>query len=59
VAQARKSTVPTSVNAEGVGRYSQDVEATVYFTVLESLQNVAKYAEASEARSTWRHETAT
>ncbi len=50
VAQARKTTVPTTVRAEGVGRYPQDVEATVYFTVLESLQNVAKYAGASQAQ---------
>jgi signal transduction histidine kinase len=31
-----------------VGRYAQDVEATVYFCVLEALQNVQKYANASE-----------
>ena len=35
------------VEAEGVERYSQDVEATVYFCVLEALQNVQKYAQAS------------
>jgi signal transduction histidine kinase len=35
--------------AEGVGRYSQEVEAAVYFCVLEALQNVQKYAEASRA----------
>jgi signal transduction histidine kinase len=48
-AQARKAPVPTSVAADGVGRYSQDVEAAVYFCVLEALQNVAKYAGASRA----------
>jgi signal transduction histidine kinase len=47
--QARKATVPVSVDAEGVSRYSQDVEATVYFCVLEALQNVQKYAAASHA----------
>ncbi|MGH2590897.1 MAG: sensor histidine kinase, partial [Actinomycetota bacterium] len=46
-AQVRKSPVPASVEADGVGRYVQDVEAAVYFCVLEALQNVAKYAEAS------------
>ena len=45
--QARKSTVPVSVIAAGVGRYAQDVEATAYFCVLEALQNVQKYAGAS------------
>jgi signal transduction histidine kinase len=48
-AQARKSPVPTRVDANGVGRYPQDVETAVYFCVLEALQNVAKYAEASSA----------
>ena len=47
--QARKATVHVRVEAIGVGRYAQDVEATVYFCVLEALQNVQKYAEASEA----------
>jgi signal transduction histidine kinase len=45
--QARKAIVPVSVRADGVRRYSQDVEATVYFCVLEALQNVQKYARAS------------
>ena len=47
--QARKATVPVTVDADGVGRYPQDVEATVYFCVLEALQNVQKYARASAA----------
>jgi len=48
-AQARKAPVPTSVTADGVERYPQDMEAAVYFCVLEALQNVAKYACASSA----------
>ncbi len=48
-AQARKAAVPTSVTADGVGRYRQEVEAAVYFSVLEALQNVAKYAGATRA----------
>jgi len=48
-AQARKAAVPTTVVADGVGRFSQDVEATVYFSCLEALQNVYKYAEATAA----------
>jgi signal transduction histidine kinase len=46
-AQARKSPVSISVDSNGTGRYTQDVEAAVYFCVLEALNNVAKYAEAS------------
>jgi signal transduction histidine kinase len=41
--------VPTSVTAGGVGRYPQEMEAAVYFCVLEALQNVAKYAGATRA----------
>ena len=48
--QARKATLPVEVDAEGIGRYPQEVEATVYFCVLEALQNVQKYACASHAR---------
>ena len=46
-AQARKATLPVTVNANGLGRYSQEVEAAVYFCVLEALQNVQKYAGAN------------
>ena len=45
--QARKATLPVTVDADGIGRYPQEVEATVYFCVLEALQNVQKYANAS------------
>ena len=45
--QARKATVPVSIEAEGIGRYPQDIEAAVYFCVLEALQNVQKYAHAT------------
>ena len=47
--QARKSPVPVSVEAAGVPRYPQDVEAAVYFCALEALNNLAKYADASRA----------
>lgn len=46
-AQARKVEIPVTVQADGVGRFRQDVEAAVYFSCLEALQNVAKYANAS------------
>jgi len=45
--QARKATVPVTVEADGVERYSQEMESTVYFCVLEALQNVQKYAHAT------------
>ena len=48
-AQARKSPVPTEVHAERLVRSSRDVEAAIYFCVLEALQNVAKYARANRA----------
>jgi signal transduction histidine kinase len=44
--QARKVPFPVEVQAAGLGRYSADVEAAVYFSVLEALQNAAKYAHA-------------
>jgi signal transduction histidine kinase len=47
--QAAKVCLPVDVVAEQVGRYSEDVEATVYFCCLEALQNVVKYAQASKA----------
>jgi signal transduction histidine kinase len=46
-AQARKVPIPVTIDHDGVGRYPRDVEAAVYFSVLEALQNVAKYADAS------------
>jgi signal transduction histidine kinase len=46
-AQARKVPIPVTLDADGMGRYPQDVEAAVYFSCLEALQNVAKYAHAS------------
>jgi signal transduction histidine kinase len=47
--QARKAPIPVEVDAEGLGRYEQDVEAAVYFCCLEAFQNIAKYAQASRA----------
>ena len=47
--QARKATLPVTVDADGIRRYPQDIEAAVYFCCLEALQNVQKYAEANRA----------
>jgi signal transduction histidine kinase len=49
-AQASKSPLPVTVDADGIGRYPQDTEAAVYFCCLEALQNTAKYAHATQAR---------
>jgi len=47
--QVRKAPLPVCVEADGIGRYPQDTESTVYFCTLEALQNVAKYAGAAQA----------
>ena len=47
-AQSRKASMPVRVETDGIGRYSQEFEAAVYFCVLEALQNASKYAEASD-----------
>ncbi len=47
--QAAKAAVQVSVHADDLPRYDREVEAAVYFSVLESLQNCAKYSGASEA----------
>lgn len=36
--------VPTTVTTERLGRYSRDVETTIYFSCSEALQNAAKHA---------------
>jgi signal transduction histidine kinase len=41
---ARRAVVPVTLRAEDLGRYAPEVEATVYFCVLEALQNAGKYA---------------
>jgi signal transduction histidine kinase len=41
---ARRSILPVEVRAEGVDRYSQELEAAIYFCCLEAMQNAGKYA---------------
>jgi signal transduction histidine kinase len=48
-AHADRVPVPVLLEADGIGRYRRDTEATAYFCILEALQNVAKYARASRA----------
>jgi len=50
--QARKSAVPVTIEGNGIGRYPREAEAAVYFSCLEALQNIAKYAEATRATVT-------
>jgi signal transduction histidine kinase len=47
--QARRAPLPVVIRADGIGRYPQEAEAATYFSCLEALQNVAKYADASRA----------
>ena len=44
---ARRAVLPVTVRAEDLGRYPAEAEATVYFCVLEALQNAGKYAGES------------
>jgi signal transduction histidine kinase len=55
-AQARRSAIEVTVNTNDVGRLPQDVEAAVYFCVLEALQNIGKYAQASHVEVRLRAE---
>ncbi|HSL10747.1 MAG TPA: histidine kinase [Actinomycetota bacterium] len=48
-AQARRAAIPVGVDVALDRRYPPEVEAAVYFSCLEALQNVAKYADASMA----------
>jgi PAS domain S-box-containing protein len=47
--------LPTSLTAEGLGRYAPEIEGAVYFCCREALQNAAKHAEGarSVAISLW------
>ncbi len=47
--QARKVPIPVEIEPDGIGRYPKETEAAVYFSCLEALQNVTKYAGASKA----------
>ena len=55
---ARAAPLPTRVLAQGLGRYTAGVEAAVYFTCAEALQNAAKHGgHGTAARIVLRHET--
>ena len=47
-AAARRSPLPCTVNADPVPRQAEEVEAAVYFCILEALQNAVKHSGADE-----------
>jgi signal transduction histidine kinase len=47
-AAANRSPLAAGVVSEGIGRYSPDIEAAVYFCCLEALQNAAKHAPGAQ-----------
>ncbi|MDP8931339.1 MAG: histidine kinase [Actinomycetota bacterium] len=56
-AHARKAPLPVTVEADpDLGRFPEEIEAAVYFCVLEAIQNAVKYAAATRVRVTLSHE---
>lgn len=56
-AAAGRAALPTVIEAEGIGRFDQQIEAAVYFCVLEALQNAGKHAgDGAEATVTVRED---
>jgi signal transduction histidine kinase len=47
-AQYVRSGLPVRMEADATDRYPIEIEAAVYFSALEALQNAAKYAQATE-----------
>ena len=55
--ETRKAALPVELEADNVGRYPRDIESAVYFSILEAVQNTAKYAEASRVVIALRERT--
>jgi signal transduction histidine kinase len=55
-AACRRSAIPADVEADGIGRYPPGLEAAVYFSCIEALQNAAKYAGAGAEAHVKLHE---
>jgi signal transduction histidine kinase len=57
-AASRGAGLPTTVRADGLGRYGADIETTVYFACSEGLQNAVKHGGAATAVtiSVWQDE---
>jgi signal transduction histidine kinase len=50
---ANRATLPTTVEADDIGRYPEGVETAVYFCCLEAMQNAGKHAgQGAELRVT-------
>ncbi|MGP0031687.1 MAG: histidine kinase [Acidimicrobiales bacterium] len=47
-AAGNRNPLSVEVVADGIGRYSSETEAAVYFCCLEALQNAAKHAEGAQ-----------
>jgi signal transduction histidine kinase len=47
VTQAQRTPIEIDFRAEGLRRYNREVEATVYFCVLEAMRNVVTHANAT------------
>jgi len=47
--QIQRASLPVTLDSS-IGRHPREIEAAVYFSILEALQNAAKYARASSAR---------
>jgi signal transduction histidine kinase len=48
-AAGSRATIPVTVVADGIGRYTPEIEAAIYFCCLEALQNAGKHAPQAEA----------
>jgi signal transduction histidine kinase len=46
-AAGNRSPLAVGVTADGIGRYTPEIEAAIYFCCLEALQNAAKHAPAA------------
>jgi signal transduction histidine kinase len=46
-AAGRSAPLPTIVDAASIGRYPPEIEATIYFSCMEALQNAAKHADGA------------
>ena len=55
-AACRRSAIPAQVEADGIGRYPPGLEAAVYFSCVEGLQNAAKYAGPGAEATVQLHE---
>jgi signal transduction histidine kinase len=52
-AAAGRSTLLTTVDSSGIGRFSPEIESTVYFCCLEAMQNAAKHAGDDAEVTIW------